>query len=323
MSNHAIEAIGVTKQFGGKSRGPFTKAPIVKALRGVDFRIKSGENYCLLGPNGAGKTTLIRCILGLLKAEGSVRVLDHVMPEERDKIISSIGYMPQELSLYPDLSVKETMHFFGRIFDLKNKERNDSVKKLLNIFLLKQWKNTRVENLSGGMKRRLSLACTLVHNPKLLILDEPTIGVDPTLRLTFWDYFKELNEQGITIITTTHVMDEAEKSRLIGFMREGKLIAEGTYQELRTKVPGKRKLVVETDLESTKNLADTIRTKCECQTQSKGFKLEVFYNDESTIDEILSQIREHTIIHSIQTVLPSLEDTFIYFSKPNKEVQGN
>lgn len=322
MTEYAIETIGLKKEFGGKSKGPIKRSPIVKALRGVDFKVKTGENYCLLGPNGSGKTTLLRCILGLLEADGYINVLGHEIPKDRENIASEIGYMPQDLSLYPDLSVKETMHFFGRIFGLTNKQdRIESIKGLSDIFFLRQWQNTRVDNLSGGMKRRLSLACTLIHNPKLLILDEPTVGVDPNLRLSFWDYFKDLNEKGTTIITTTHVMDEAEKSRLIGFLRAGKLIAEGTYQELRKKVPGRRKLVIDTDIENTKQLANEVIDQCACKTLSKSYKLEVFYDDDSIIDDVLSLIREFTKIHSIQTEEPSLEDTFIFFSKElEKEV---
>lgn len=320
MTEFAIETIGLKKEFGSKSLGPIKRSPTVKALRGVDFKVKMGENYCLLGPNGSGKTTLIRCILGLLEAEGYIKILGYEIPKDREKILYNIGYMPQDLSLYPDLSVKETMNFFGRIFGLtKKQERNKSIRKLLDIFLLKQWQNTRVDNLSGGMKRRLSLACTLIHNPMLLILDEPTVGVDPNLRLSFWDYFKELNEMGTTIITTTHVMDEAEKSRLIGFLREGQLIAEGTYQKLRKKVPGRRKLIVDTDIRNTKQLASKISDQCACKVRSHNYKVEVFYNEDSIIDDVLTFIREYTKIHSIQTEEPSLEDTFIFFSKESEK----
>ena len=260
MSELVIETKDLHMTYGkGKS--------VVKALRGVDFNIKKGENYCLLGPNGAGKTTLIRCILGLLKGEGSIHVLGYEMPHDHNKIVSKVGYMPQDLSLYMDLSVKESLHFFGKIYGMKNRqERTNAVNNLLKVFLLNKWKKTKVENLSGGMKRRLSLACTLVHDPKLILLDEPTVGIDPTLRINFWNQFKELNERGVTIITTTHVMDEAEKSRLIGFMRDGKLIAEGTYQELRKKVPEKRKLTVEVNIENTENLKDEI-------SKEFGFKI--------------------------------------------------
>jgi ABC-2 type transport system ATP-binding protein len=292
----------------------------VKALRGVNFKIKKGENYCLLGPNGAGKTTLIRCILGLLKGEGSIHVLDHEMPHEHDMIMSKIGYMPQNISLYMDLSVKESLHFFGKIFGMKNRqERTRAVNNLLDIFLLDRWRTTRVENLSGGMRRRLSLACTLVHDPELIILDEPTVGVDPTLRLSFWDYFRELNEKGATILTTTHVMDEAEKSRLIGFMRDGKLIAEGTSHELRKKVPEQRKLIMEVGKENTMDLKDLIIKEFGCKAFSESYKIDVFCKDESLIDPIIDIIRKDTKIRSIQTVQPSLEDTFIHFSSYNKE----
>jgi len=313
MSELVIETKDLHMNYGkGKS--------VVKALRGVDFNIKRGENYCLLGPNGAGKTTLIRCILGLLKGEGSIHVLGYDMSKEHDKIVSKIGYMPQNIALYMDLSVKESLHFFGKIFGMKNRQkRTEAVNNLLDIFLLDKWRATKVENLSGGMKRRLSLACTLVHEPELIILDEPTVGVDPTLRISFWEYFKELNEKGATILTTTHVMDEAEKSSIIGFMRDGKLIAEGTSYELRKRVPEKRKLIVEVDKENTFDLKEKIIKEFGCKTYSESYKVEAFCRDQSIIDDIIEIIKKDTKIRSIQTVEPSLEDTFIHFSSNNKE----
>lgn len=314
MSNLAIETKNLKMIYG---RGKST----IEALRGVDLKLQSGENYCLLGPNGAGKTTLIRCILGLLKGEGDINVMGCKMPYERNKIIAKIGYMPQAISLYPDLSVKETLHFFGKIFGINNRQdRNKSVNKILDLFLLKEWQNSRVDNLSGGMKRRLSLACTLIHDPMLLILDEPTVGVDPTLRISFWDHFKELNKQGTTIITTTHVMDEAEKSKLIGFMRDGKLIAEGTYHELKKNVPGSRKLIIKTNIQNTAKLSEDINIEYKLKTTSQNFKIEIFYDDESLIDDLLAHIRKNAKIFSIQTVEPSLEDIFIFFSN-NREVK--
>ncbi|MFX1259100.1 MAG: ABC transporter ATP-binding protein [Promethearchaeota archaeon] len=320
MTEFAIETIGLKKEFKSGSLGPIRRSPSVKALQGVDFKVSTGENYCLLGPNGSGKTTLIRCILGLFEYEGSINILGYNMPKDRGKVISEIGYMPQEISLYPDLSVKETMHFFGKIFGVRKKEdRNEAVKKLLDIFLLKRWQKTIVENLSGGMKRRLSLACSLIHNPKLIILDEPTVGVDPNLRISFWEYFKELNESGATIITTTHIMDEAEKSRVIGFMRSGKLIAEGTYQELKKQVSGDRKLILITQEEDTNQIANLINKEYNLKVLSQKFKLEVFYNDDSMVDNLLLFVRKYTKIRSIQTTEPNLEDTFIFFSRKSEE----
>ncbi|TFG30783.1 MAG: ATP-binding cassette domain-containing protein, partial [Promethearchaeota archaeon] len=178
-------------------------------------------------------------------------------------------------------------------------------------------------NLSGGMKRRLSLACTLIHEPRLLILDEPTVGVDPNLRLNFWDYFSDLNDEGVTILTTTHIMDEAEKSKRIGFMRSGKLIAEGTFHDLKKRVPGNRKLIIETREENTQKSAMSIHEQYQLKTSFYKFKLEVLYDDDSIIDDVLSLVRKQNKITSIQTVEPSLEDTFIFFSEENtKEVMS-
>jgi ABC-2 type transport system ATP-binding protein len=310
----AIEAIGVSKKFGGREKGPFKK-PIVEALKNVDFKIKSGENYCLLGPNGSGKTTLIRCILGLLEGEGSIKLLGYNIPKQRNKIIQKIGYMPQETSLYPDLSVEETLQFFARMFGLKNREyRKKAIETILEVLKLKEWQNMVVENLSGGMKRRLSLACSLVHEPKLIILDEPTVGVDPKLRLTFWDYFNELNKNGATILTTTHVMDEAEKSHIIGFMREGRLIAEGSIDELKKRIPKYRKLIVQTAIENTESIGKVISNEYDLEVFPSHFKIEVFYDDSSMTEPILEIIKRETKIEEMHTTEPTLEDIFIHFS---------
>ena len=231
MSELVIETKDLHMTYGkGKS--------VVRALRGVDFKIKKGENYCLLGPNGAGKTTLIRCVLGLLKGEGSIHVLGYEMPHDHDKIMSKIGYMPQNLSLYMDLSVKESLHFFGKIFGMRNRqERTEAVNNLLNIFLLNKWRTTKVENLSGGMKRRLSLACTLVHDPDLIILDEPTVGIDPQSRNNIYETIEGLRKNGMTILYTTHYMEEADRlCNRVAIVDGGRIIALDTPRELRSQI---------------------------------------------------------------------------------------
>lgn len=320
MSDYAIKTRNLRKTFRSK-KGLGKGSPEVKALQGVDFEIKHGENYCLLGPNGAGKTTLIRCILGLIEGEGDIKVLGHTIPDEKDEIITKIGYMPQDISLYPDLSVKETLHFFSKIYGIRDKsDRNEAVKKMYNIFRFNKWKNTVVENLSGGMKRRLSLACALVHDPQLIILDEPTVGVDPNLRLQFWDYFKDLNDGGATIITTTHIMDEAEKSKLIGFMRNGKLIAQGTAYELKKSVKMKRKLIVEFRKDSTEATSEYLQNTYKVKVNEYDKKLEIFYTNESILDKLITYLSEESEISTIRTIGPNLEDTFIYYSD-KKEVR--
>jgi ABC-2 type transport system ATP-binding protein len=318
----AIEAIGIKKTFGGHGKGPFKK-PLVEAVKNVDFKIKSGENYCLLGPNGSGKTTLIRCILGLLEAEGSIKLLGYNIPKQRNKVIHKIGYMPQETSLYPDISVEETLQFFARMFGLKNRERrNNAIETILDVLKLKKWQKMIVENLSGGMKRRLSLACSLVHKPTLILLDEPTVGVDPKLRLTFWDYFNELSKEGVTIITTTHVMDEAEKSHKIGFMRDGRLIAEGTIDELKKRIPKYKKLTVKTTIETTESIGKEISKEYDLEVFPSPFKIEVLYDDNSMLEPILELIKNETKIQEMVTTEPTLEDIFIHFSSEKEGAIG-
>ncbi len=214
-SEYVIQISSLTKSFGN-----------FKALDDLNLNIHKGEIYGLLGPNGAGKTTTIRLLCGLLKATaGEASILGKKIPS---KLISPyIGYMPQETSLYEGLSVKENMEFYGEIFGLKKSKINKRIDELLQFIDLEKWRTELVGNLSGGMKHRVSLACTLIHEPKILFLDEPTVGVDPELRVSFWNYFNDMKENGITILITTHYMDEAKHCDRIGFMKSGRMIAEG------------------------------------------------------------------------------------------------
>lgn len=206
-----------------------------EAVRGIDLRIQPGETYGLLGPNGAGKTTLIRMLVGLLcPTGGRVVVLGHEMPDKR--VLAQVGYMTQAKAIYTDLSVRENVRFFGAMAGQRDEKRVDEVIALVD---LSDWADSPVRNLSSGMQQRASLACSLVHQPRLLLLDEPTVGVDPQLRVQFWNYFARLNADGITIVVSSHVMDEAERCHRLGFMRAGQLLAEGSPSELRDKVGGK------------------------------------------------------------------------------------
>jgi ABC-2 type transport system ATP-binding protein len=216
----AVEAIGLHKEFGR-----------IRAVDGIDFALSPGRIYGLLGPNGSGKTTLIRLLAGLSRASGGeARILGTRMPSRQT--LASIGYMPQVEAVYPELSVGENLGFFARLEGHADKA---SIDRVLDLVELRERRGTPALELSGGMRRRLSLACTLVHEPKVLFLDEPTVGVDPALRVQFWTHFRRLAEQGTTILVASHVMDEADRCDELLFVRNGRVIGRGTGAELRSR----------------------------------------------------------------------------------------
>ena len=223
-SDHVVEARDLVKQFGE-----------VRALDGLSVEIRKGESFGLLGPNGSGKTTFIRMVAGLVRpTSGELRVLGHPIPSDSAQVRPMLGYMTQLQALYIDLSVWENVQFFARIFGINDPSKRDArVVEVLTLVELLPRKGALVSTLSGGMKQRLSLACALVHDPRLLLLDEPTVGVDPQLRQTFWGYFRQLNERGVTILVSSHVMDEADRCDRLGLVRAGKVLATGTPAELR------------------------------------------------------------------------------------------
>lgn len=212
----AVEVAGVVKTFGR-----------LRALDGINLRVHRGEIYGLLGPNGSGKTTLIRAIVGLLRPDsGTVTVLGRRMPELA--VLSRIGYMTQAAALYPDLSVEENVRFFAAVNGAESR-----VDEALRFVDLGDRGKSVVSTLSGGLRTRASMACALVHQPELLLLDEPTVGVDPQLRVQLWDRFQAMAQRGITIIVSSHVMDEAERCQRLGLILFGKLLAEGSADDLR------------------------------------------------------------------------------------------
>jgi len=213
-----VETHGLCKRFGP-----------IRAVDGLDLAVRAGEIYGLLGPNGSGKTTLIRLLIGLLKpTAGRVTVLGQPMPGKA--ILDQVGYMTQASALYEDLTLRENVAFFAQMCGGASRARVDEVIALVE---LQDRATSLVRTLSGGMKQRTSLACALVHQPRLLLLDEPTVGVDPQLRATFWSYFRRLADEGVTLIVSSHVMDEVERCDRLGFIRQGKLLAEGSAAALR------------------------------------------------------------------------------------------
>jgi ABC-2 type transport system ATP-binding protein len=204
----------------------------ITAVDRLSLEVPQGISFGILGPNGSGKTTLIRLLVGLLRPElGTILTLGQPLSR---KIARNIGYMPQLASLYAELSIAQNVDFFARIYGVGDRaKRHQWVEEAIRLVGLWPRRRDSVLKLSGGMKQRVSLACAMVHRPSLLFLDEPTVGVDPALRVTFWEYFEKLTTEGVTIIISSHTMDDAAHCDRLAFLRQGKIIAQGTPSELR------------------------------------------------------------------------------------------
>jgi ABC-2 type transport system ATP-binding protein len=218
VTTPAVSAVGLVKVFGA-----------IRAVDDVSFDLAPGRIYGLLGPNGSGKTTLIRLLAGLTKAtDGHAEILGVRMPSR--PALGGIGYMTQSDGIYPALTVGENARFFAAVYGV---DGPDPVLEALRLVDLVDRLDSVAGTLSGGQRRRLSLACALVHRPSILFLDEPTVGIDPLLRVEFWAHFRELANAGTTIVVSSHVMDEADRCDELLFVRSGKVIARGTGREVR------------------------------------------------------------------------------------------
>lgn len=208
----------------------------ITAVNGFNLRVGKGEIYALIGANGSGKTTAINMMTGALTpTSGAIRVLGMEMPRNRHAVSTRIGVAPQEYSLYPDLTLEQNVAFFAKLYGMKREDYRRRFSELLGILRLEGRRDSVVANLSGGMKRRASIACALIHDPSVVFLDEATVGIDPIMRAFFWDYFRSLSAKGLTIVLTSHVMDEAGRADRIGLVRMGKLVEEGEPKSLLAK----------------------------------------------------------------------------------------
>jgi ABC-2 type transport system ATP-binding protein len=204
-----------------------------KALDGLTLQVPRGTKFGLLGPNGAGKTTLIRLLVGLLEPKSGQILVMGEAPSRRTAY--RIGYMPQLPSLYIELSVEQNIDFFARIYGLRDrKQRSRRVDEVIKLVDLWPKRKARIMELSGGMKQRVSLGCAIVHQPPLAFLDEPTVGLDPELRVNLWDYFEYLTQHGSTLVISSHTMDDAAHCQRLAFLRQGRVIALGSPTELRS-----------------------------------------------------------------------------------------
>ncbi len=223
-----IECKSLTRTFRG-----------TRAVDALDLSIRRGEIFGLVGPDGAGKTTILRLLAGLLDiTEGSLTVDGHDLASDAEAVKGIIGYMAQQFSLYDELTVRENLAFFADIFDVMGEVRQERVQRLMTFARLTEFEDRRAAHLSGGMQKKLALACTLIHEPKILLLDEPTTGVDPVSRREFWDILTDLYMAGTTIVISTPYMDEADRCSRVGLIYEGRLVICDLPRKIREMVEG-------------------------------------------------------------------------------------
>jgi ABC-2 type transport system ATP-binding protein len=307
---NSIEVKDLTKKFGN-----FT------AVNKVSFNVKKGEVFGFLGANGAGKSTTIRMLCGILEpTTGDALVGGFSVMNEPDKVKQNIGYMSQRFSLYNDLTVEENINFFGGVYGLFGKELEERKKWVLKISNLKGQQNTLTSSLPGGIKQRLALGTAVIHRPAIVFLDEPTSGVDPISRRSFWDLINDLSSEGTTILVTTHYLEEAEFCNNIILINAGRLIAEGTSKELKTNYIKDAILEIECD-KPVDALEILQKSDFIDDTSIFGNYLHVSVNKNYTGEK---QIRDLlTISNSIKVIrvdkiVPTLEDVFIHLLEKDK-----
>ncbi len=289
------------------------------AVNNVSFDVKKGEVFGFLGPNGSGKTTVIRMILGLINpSSGSGRVLGHDISKDKEKLRNKIGYMSQKFSLYEELTVEENLDFYAGVYCIPKNKIIEKKKEILQMADLSGKENLIVSSLSGGWKQRLALGCSIIHEPEILLLDEPTGGVDPIARRQFWDIIYSLSKKGVTVLVTTHYMDEAEHCNSIGFLYYGNILSLDTPNNMKEKIIDGVILEIKTD--DTLKAIDMLKRKEKVKDASVyGAGIHAMVNEDIKISELEFYLSKYDIkVYSIKKVKPSLEDVFVFLVENEK-----
>jgi ABC-2 type transport system ATP-binding protein len=300
-TEHAIRARGLTRRFGH-----------VTAVDGIDLDIPRARIYGFLGPNGSGKSTTIRMLCGLLQpTAGTVDVLGHEMPRDAEQLRTRLGYMTQKFSLWDDLSVSENLQFMGQVFGLPAQRRRARVAVVVEEFDLASLFKQRAGTLSGGQRQRLALAAATLHEPELLLLDEPTSAVDPQSRRDFWESLFDLVARGVTILVSTHYMDEAERCHELAILASGRIVAQGPPQQLMSEIPAavveveaadtvaaRRALVLDESVLSVAQLGTRLHVLIDPATPEPG-------------NRVLQRLRAASVEAQSTLVRASLEDVFV------------
>jgi ABC-2 type transport system ATP-binding protein len=289
----------------------------IEALRSVNLSVMQGEMLSIVGPDGAGKTTLLKVLCGLLQpSSGKVRILGYDLKDELGHIKKQIGYLSQGFSLYRDLSIDENIEFFAGIYGVKNfKKRREE---LLGLTRLMPFRKRLAEHLSGGMKKKLALTCTLIHQPSLIFLDEPTTGVDPVSRRDFWTLLSQLMKTGITIVMTSPYLDEAERSSRVGLLESGTLMVVDAPEKIKMAMKGH---VIEIVSQQTRKAFSILKSSPHAQeVQLFGDRLNVIVKE---VERDFTRIRdslhkEGIVIEEWRSISPSLENAFISLMKDRR-----
>lgn len=283
------------------------------ALHDLSMEIYPQELFAILGPDGSGKTTLCRILAGILDpSDGEARVAGHDVVQGREKIKEVIGYMPQNFGLYQDLTVDENIHFYADLYGISREERRPRMERLLAITNLSPFTRRLARDLSGGMKQKLTLSCCLIHTPKILILDEPTLGVDPASRREFWKLLYDLLKEGVTILVSTSYMDEAQRCSRVALLYRGEIAALGSPEELRSLVPGTMIQLVPSDMKGALSLLRSLEGVR--LVTPFGEKVHALTEEGVEGPRIIGEELQKAGIEvkDLQRVPPSLEDVFIY-----------
>ena len=285
----------------------------IQAVKGISFEVSKGEMFGLVGPDGAGKTTTIRILCGLLEADfGKVIVLDDDLKTRKRNVQKNIGYLSQRFSLYGDLTVDENIEFFADIHGVKNYEQRRN--ELFDFTRLTPFRERLADNLSGGMKQKLALACSLIHRPKIIFLDEPTTGVDPVSRRDFWKILSNLIKEGITIFMSTPYLDEAERCNRVALMNKGEIISIDLPKKIRESI---HKEIVEIVSPEARKAYKLIQQNIENEVQLFGDRINIVVNsyerEYAGIEDLLK--KNNVPIESSRSIPPSLENVFIHLVK--------
>ncbi|MEE9553716.1 MAG: ABC transporter ATP-binding protein [candidate division Zixibacteria bacterium] len=295
-----IEVVGLEKKFGD-----------LEALRGVDLSVKSGIIHAVVGPDGAGKTTLLRILAGIMSPTGGkVKVLGRDVASAPESIKGKIGYLSQRFSLNPSLTVEENIDFFASLYGVSNSDKIPRARRLLEFSRLAGFRTRRAAHLSGGMKQKLSLCCALIHTPELLLLDEPTTGVDPISRRELWEILYDLLGEGVTVIVSTPYMDEAERAGEITLLHKGRAIITGNMKILRSRYRFSMYELITGD--NLKALETSARILGDEKVSLFGNRIHVAIGLSDDLSAFKSHLQNEGIqIKSIRSVEPGLEDIFI------------